>query len=140
MKIEQILQQDDSVRDIESLAIIHKGEVYTFFDKGNTRNVFVNDSKTKVIKLLINKRDKDFNLEEIEIYKDASDSVKEQMAYTSSDYDGYVVEQEFCLPVKYVKREMTIAQILFASSCRNEVGWTKDGRLVCFDLDEFKKY
>lgn len=27
----------------------------------------------------------------------------------------------------------------FAMSCRNEVGW-KDGELVCYDLDEFKKY
>ena len=30
--------------------------------------------------------------------------------------------------------------MLFADSCRGEVGWTKEGKLVCFDLDEYKKY
>jgi len=51
-----------------------------------------------------------------------------------------MVEQEFLTPIKFGGRRLSIPQKLFASKCRNEVGWTDDGRLVCFDLDEFKKY
>ncbi len=89
---------------------------------------------------LYNKRSKEYNEEEVEIYKNASDEHKNKMAKTSLTYDGFVVEQEFCNPIKFDDRKMTIAQNLFAKSCRMEVGWTQDGRLVCFDLDEYKKY
>lgn len=61
------------------------------------------------------------------------------MAETTLSLEGFI-EQEFCTPLKESDNVLTLKQILFASSCRNEVGWTKDNRLVCFDLDEFKKY
>lgn len=140
MKIETILQQDKIDKSIQGQVILYKGEAFTFYDCGLTRHVFVNDSKTKVIKILIDKDSIDYNRQEIEIYTKASPELKAQMAKTQSEYDGYVVEQEFCEPIKFNDRELTIQQIMFATSCRNEVGWNKDGQLVCFDLDEFKKY
>lgn len=140
MKIEQVIQMDRIDKSVTSQAIIYKGEVYTHFDSGLTRHVFVNPDKTKVIKLLIDKFSKEYNEEEVEIYKNASEETRKQMAETSTTYEGFVVEQEFCNPVKFDDRKLTIPQMLFASSCRNEVGWDKDGNLKCFDLDEFKKW
>ena len=138
-KIETILQQE--VRDdVKHDAIFHKGEVYTYFDEGLTRHVYANDSKTKVIKILIRKDCMDFNLEEAEIYENASEDVKKEMAETKLTLDGMLIEQEFCNPIKFDDRNLTIPEMLFASSCRDEVGWTKNGVLVCFDLDEYKKY
>lgn len=141
-KIEYIIQQDKVDSSITSQAILYKGEVFTYFDMGLTRYVFVNADKTKVIKILIEKSKygHDYNLEESEIYENASDEKKLQMAKTELAYDGYIIEQEFCNPIKMDDRKLSISQVLFAESCRNEVGWTLDGRLVCFDLDEYKKY
>ena len=127
-------------KSITSQAIIYKDEVYTYFDSGLTRHVFVNPDKTKVIKILIDKYSKEYNEEEVEIYKNASEEQRKEMAETSTTYDGFVVEQEFCSPIKFDDRKMNIPQMLFASSCRNEVGWDKDGKLKCFDLDEYKKW
>ena len=140
MKLEQIIKQDKIDSSITKQAIIYKGEAYTFFDTGLTRFVFTNKDKTKVIKLLIDKRGMDFNLEESYIYDNASDEKKLELAKTELTYNGSIIEQEFCNPIKFDDRKMTIPQMLFASSCRNEVGWTKEGKLVCFDLDEYKKY
>lgn len=140
MKIEHIIQQEQLTDAIKKQVILYKGEAYTYFDSGNTRHVFVNSDKTKVIKILVNKFHKEFNEEEVEIYRNATDEQKSQMADTKTKYNGFVVEQEFCNPIKWDDRELTIAQMLFAASCRDEVGWTYDGRLVCFDLDEYKKY
>lgn len=140
MRIEQIIQMDKIDKSVTSQAILYKGEAYTYFDSGLTRHVFVNADKTKVIKVLIDKHSKEYNEEEVEIYKNATDTQKAEMALTGTAYDGFVVEQEFCNPIKFDDRKMTMPQMLFASSCRNEVGWTLDGRLVCFDLDEYKKW
>jgi len=140
MKIEHIIQYEKRDYSVESQAILYKGEVFTYFDSGLTRHVFTNPDKTKVIKILINKHSKDYNLEEIEIYENADEATKNQMAKTVVTYDGHVVEQEFCNPIKFDERKLTISQTLFASSCRNEVGWDKNGKLVCFDLNEFKRY
>lgn len=140
MKIEQVIQMDKIDKSITSQAIIYKDEVYTYFDSGLTRHVFVNPDKTKVIKILIDKYSKEYNEEEVEIYLNASEERRKEMAKTSTTYDGFVVEQEYCNPIKFDDRKMTIPQMLFASSCRNEVGWDKDGNLKCFDLDEYKKW
>lgn len=140
MKIEQIIEMNTIDESIIDQVIIYKGEVYSYFDSGLTRYVFVNPDKTKVIKLLINKFSKEYNEEEIEIYKNASEEMRKEMAETVMNYDGLVVEQEFCSPIKFDNRTMTIPQMLFAGSCRNEVGWDKDGNLKCFDLDEYKKW
>jgi hypothetical protein len=141
MKIEHVIGEDKKISDsIKKQAIFYKGETYIYFDSGLTRYVFVNANKTKVIKILIDQRCKDYNEEEVNMYNNASDEQRDEMAKTVSTYDGYVVEQEFCNPIKWDEREMTIKQMKFAASCRQEVGWTADGRLVCFDLDEYKKW
>lgn len=140
MKIEHVIQQDKLDNSIQKQAILYKGEAYTYFDSGLTRHVFVNPDKTKVIKILVDKNHKDFNLDEINRYKNANAEARAQMAHTEITYDGFVVEQEFCNPIKFDDRKLTIAQIMFASSCRDEVGWNKAGKLVCFDLDEYKRY
>lgn len=137
-KIENIISIEKADPSVKNDAILYKGEVFTFFDSGLTRHVYVNDSKTKVIKVLIEKHSIDYNQVEVDVYNRASDETKKQLAETS--FDGYVIEQEYCNPIKMDERKMTIPQIMFASSCRNEVGWTADGRLVCFDLDEYKRY
>ena len=136
-KIEQIIQQDTRVAED---AIYYNNEVFTYFDEGLTRHVYTNDDKTKVIKVLINKDSYDYNKEEIDIYENANDEPKALMAETKLTLNGMVIEQEFCNPIKFDDRNTTIPEMLFASSCRDEVGWNKDGKLVCFDLNEFKKY
>lgn len=129
-------------RSIIDSPILYKGEAFTFFDSGLTRYVFANDDKTKVIKILIEKEVGrfDYNKEESEIYTNASDEKKAKLAKTELTYNGTIIEQEFCNPIKFDKRKLTLPQILFAGACRNEVGWTKEGNLVCFDLDEYMKY
>lgn len=140
MKIEQVVQMDKITKSITEQVILYKGEAFTFFDEGLTRYVFSNESKTKVIKVLQDDHSFDFNLEEFDIYNKALDEVKSLMAHTELTYNGTIIEQEFCNPIKFDDRKMNIPQILFASSCRNEVGWNKNGKLVCFDLNEFKRY
>lgn len=136
-KIETIIQQE--TRTVQD-AIFYNNEVFTYFDEGLTRHVYVNDDKTKVIKILINSDSFDFNKEESDIYDRVNDDVKSQMAETKLTLGGMIIEQEFCNPIKWDDRNMTIPEMLFASSCRDEVGWNKNDELVCFDLNEFKKY
>ena len=88
-KIETIIQQDTRV---SHEAIFYKGEVFTFFDSGLTRNVFTNDDKTLVIKVLIERQYKDYNLEEAEIYENASEEVRKEMAETKLVMDGFLIE------------------------------------------------
>lgn len=138
-KIETILQQEINSK-IKNDVILYKGELFTYFDCGLTRYVYANADKTKVIKLLISERGKDYNLEEFEIYEKASEEDKKQMVLTTLEYNGAVIEQEFCNPIKFDERPLTIQQMLFSSRCREEVGWNKDGELVCYDLNEFNNY
>lgn len=140
MKIEQIIKSNRLDESVKKDVIIYKGESFTFFDTGLTRFVFVNKSKTKVIKILINKRGPDYNQEEIDIYTNASDELKKQLAATELTYNGLIIEQEYVNPIKLDSRSLTIPQMMFAAGCRNEVGWDKEGNLKCFDLDEYKKY
>ncbi len=139
-KIENVIKLDRIDNSIKDDAILYKDEIFTYFDSGLTRHVFVNADKTKVIKLLINKDGSDFNSDEINIYNNASKKNKAEMAKTELTYGGLIIEQEYCNPIKLDKRKLTIGQMLFATSCRNEVGWTAEGKLVCFDLDEYKRY
>lgn len=126
-------------REEERKPILYKNELYHYYDEGLTRKVFVNEDQTKVIKLLIKEDCLNYNLEEFEIFDNAGD--KSQYAETKISEDKLIVEQEFVEPIKFSKRtDLSISDILFAQSCRNEVGFNKKGKLVCFDLSEFKKY
>jgi hypothetical protein len=138
MKIEQIITQKS--KDVKSNIVLYKGETFTYWDSGLTRHVFVNADKTKVIKFLVEERETDYNLEEFEKWERASVEDRTQLAETSLGMDGLVIEQEFCNPIKWDDRDMTMAQILFAKKCRHEVGWDKNGNLKCFDLSEYKLY
>lgn len=138
LKVQDIIEQEISLHNARSMAIMHQGEIFSYFDEGCTRFVFVNKDKSKVIKLLKKELGKDYNEEEAEIYANAKPEDKAQMAETTLQ-NGFI-EQKFCLPIKYGGKKLSIPQRLFAASCRNEVGWTEDDTLVCFDLDEYKKY
>lgn len=139
-RIETIIQQDKIDVSVQKQVILYKGEAYTYFDMGLTRYVFVNKDKTKVIKLLINKNSVDYNKEEVDVYNNATEEIKSDFAKTELTYNGLIIEQEFCNPIKFDDRKMTIPQMMFATSCRNEVGWNSKGKLVCFDLSEYKRY
>jgi hypothetical protein len=136
----EVTTTDHYVRVRADECILYKGEIFEYFDEGLTRMVYVNADKTKVIKLLIDKRGHDFNTEEFEIYENASEEKKAKLAHTEICESGFIIEQEFCNPIKLDDRDLTIPQMLFASACRNEVGWNSKGDLVCFDLDEYQKY
>jgi hypothetical protein len=138
MKIEQILEQKK--RDVTSDIVLYNGEAFAYWDSGLTRHVFVNADKTKVIKFLIEKDHKDYNLEEFEVWRKSSEENRTKLAKTSLELNGNVIEQEFCNPIKWDERKMSMKQILFAGRCRHEVGWDKDGNLKCFDLSEYKQY
>lgn len=125
-------------KDVKSSVIHHKGELYTYYDSGLSRHVFVNDDKTKVIKIPINPSSQFFNDEEYEVYLNASDTVKSKLVKT--EIHNGIIEQEYVTPIKYSDKKLSIPQIIFARSCRDEVGWDKEGNLVCFDLSEYKKY
>lgn len=136
----EIISQFRSRQDVQKQAIVFDNEVFTYFDEGLTRYVFVNEDKTRVIKILIDATMKDYNTEEAEIYDKASDKVRSEMAETRLVAGGLLIEQEFCNPIKFDDRELDLKQLQFASACRDEVGWDKDGNLVCFDLDEYRRY
>lgn len=137
INLHQISEQKISLEQAKTMCIMHEGQAFTYFDEGCTRFVYANEDRTKVIKL-----DKssysNFNETEAKIYDSAKPEVKKQMAKTKL-ING-LIEQEFCTPIKYGGKKLNIPQRLFAAKCRDEVGWTKEGDLVCFDLDEFLKY
>jgi hypothetical protein len=138
INIQQIIGNEVSVSDAKSMIIMHKGEAYTFFDEGCTRHVFVNKNDSKVIKILRRNYGLNYNEEEVKIYENASNGDKGQMTNTTI-FNG-IIEQDFCTPIKFGGKRLNANEKSFAKSCRDEVGWTEDGKLVCFDLDEFKKY
>ncbi len=127
-----------TLEQAKSAVLMYKGETFTFFDEGCTRYVYANKDNTKVIKILKNDVGLNYNQQEIDIYAKASEETKSQMVRT--ELVGGIIEQDFVTPIKFGGKKLTIPQRLFANSCRGEVGWTIDGNLVCFDLDEFKKY
>ena len=137
INIQSIIAKEVSIEDAKKMVILHKGETFSFFDEGCSRFVYTNADNTKVIKVL-KSQSTNFNQEEVRIYNEATDEEKSEMVETTM-YNG-IVEQAFCTPIKFGGKKLTSEQKQFALSCRNEVGWSEDGRLVCFDLDEYKKY
>jgi len=137
INIAEVSAQTISLDEAKSMVLFHKGESYEFFDEGCSRYTYANKQCTKVIKIEKNNL-QHFNNLEYEIYQNASEEVKLQMTETFL-VNGYI-EQEFVMPIKFAGKKLTIPERLFANSCRGEVGWTTDGRLLCFDLDEYKKY
>lgn len=137
VNIQSIIEKMIDLSQARTMLILHKGEVFEFFDEGCTRYVFVNKDNSKVVKIL-KENGFDFNKQELEIYTNASDEDKKQMAETL--LIGNIIEQKYYTPIKFGGKKLSIQQRLFASSCRNDVGWNDSGELVCFDLDEYKRY
>ena len=140
IQVQDVLEQKISLENARSMVLFHKGENFTYFDEGCTRYVYVNEDESKVIKIdkRLSQYDNKWNELENDIYKNANREDRELMVPTSI-HNG-LIEQDFVEPIKYGGKKLSIKQRQFAISCRNEVGWTEDGRLLCFDLDEFKKY
>lgn len=125
--------------------IIVNGEAFTYKASGLTRRVYANKDKTSVIKIPLKESYNYANKEEMQIYEDASEKVKPQMAETEMLPNGYI-KQEFLwtlddpLTDEMITRKITTEEIRFARSCRNDVGFDKNGAMKCHDLEEFKKY
>lgn len=134
--IEEIFK-NISYSQIENIVFFHEGEIYKYYDQGLSRYVFVNEEKTKVIKVQIHP-EMDDNEKEFNVYNKASEEDKEKMAHTK--LIGGLIEQEYVIPIKWAGKSLTEEQKKFALSCRKEVGFRKDGTLVCFDLSDYKKY
>ena len=139
IELNDIINRKTIIGDVKSTVVLYKGETYSYFDSGLTRHVFVNSEKTKVIKFVIESFSYDFNQEEFDVYKNSSEEAKKLMIPTTIG-EGGIIEQDYCNPIKFDKRKMSIPQMLFANSCRGKVGWNSQDELVCFDLSEFKKY
>ena len=133
----QELTEKHSLQQAQGTIIFHNNEYFKYWDEGCSRYVYVNEDRTKVIKIEKFQYGS-FNKEEAEVWNKASEENRELMV--EAKLIGNIIEQEFVLPIKFGGKRLNIEQRLFASSCRNEVGWTKDGKLKCFDLDEFKRY
>lgn len=118
--------------------IVFEEQTFEYWDEGVTRYVFKNADQSKVIKIPKNAGFRHFNPDEFERYENATEEDRDKMALTELR-DGVII-QEFVMPIKWGGKSLTIAQEFFARSCRNEVGWNSEGELVCFDLDEYKKY
>lgn len=118
--------------------IMYQDELFSYWDEGCSRYVFVNEAKTQVIKITKDEISGFFNDDEYQRYQEASEEDRDRMALTDLQ-DGIII-QEFCMPAKWAGVKLTVAQKLFSERCRNEVGWNAAGELVCFDLDEYMKY
>lgn len=136
---------DQLAREKDEDVIIVNGEAFTYKASGLTRRVYQNKDKTKVVKIALRTSYDTNNRQEFGIYKNASEKVKSQMAETKLLENGYI-EQEFLwtlddpLTDSMITREITVEEIRFARSCRNDVGFDKNGVMKCHDLEEYKKY
>lgn len=136
---------DQLSKEKDEDVIIVNGEVFTYKASGLTRRVYQNSDKTKVIKIALRTSYQNNNLEEVKIYENASQKAKSQMAETRLLDNGYV-EQEFLwtlddpLTDTMITREITVEEIRFARSCREDVGFDKNGVMKVYDLEEYKKY
>jgi hypothetical protein len=126
-RIEQIL--DVNVATVESTAdvILVNGEAFTFKSSGLTRRVFVNKDKTLIVKVPITIYDQAHNDMEAELWQEADEETRSQLAETQRLPNGYIL-QEFLQTLdddtteEWLGRPMTMAEIRFATSCRNDVG------------------
>ncbi len=145
MNIEKIIQADKDSLENNADIIIVNGEAFTFKNSGLTRRVFVNADKSKVVKVLVKGNSKDYNKEEIECWNGASDTVKKELAETELLDNGYIMQEYLHTlddpeTANWLGRSLTMKEIRLAGSCRNDVGFDKDGNMKCFDLHEYKQY
>lgn len=144
-KIEQIVNVNTATVESKADVILVNGEAFTYKNSGLTRRVFVNKDKTLIVKVPITVEDQRHNDKEAELWAEANDETRSQLAETQKLSNGYIL-QEFLQTLDdettegWLNRPMTMSEIRFATSCRNEVGYDTNGKLKCYDYDEFKKY
>jgi len=144
-KIEQIINVNQATVESTADVIFVNGEAYTFKNTGLTRRVFVNKEKTLVIKVPTQTHFQIHNDNEAKLWAEASDEIRLQLAETKQLSNGYILQEYLhTLDDKdteaWLGRSMKMSEIRFATSCRNDVGYDDEGRLKCYDYDEFKKY
>lgn len=136
---------DRITQEKDSDVIIVNGEAFTYKASGLTRRVYSNKDKTFVIKIPLKESYSYANKEEVEIYKQAEEKVKIKMAKTEILPNGYI-KQEFLwtlddpLTDEMITKDISLEEIRFARSCRNDVGFDKNGVMKCHDLEEYRKY
>jgi len=144
-KIEQIVNVNTATVESKADVILVNGEAFTYKNSGLTRRVFVNKDKTLIVKVPINVEYQVHNDNEAELWLEADDETRSQLAETKRLSNGYIL-QEFLQTLddetteEWLNRPMSMSEIRFATSCRNEVGYDTNGKLKCYDYDEFKKY
>lgn len=144
-KIEQIINVSTATVETKADVIIVNGEAFTYKNSGLTRRVFVNKSKTLVIKVPVEKDYQKHNDNEAELWITSSETNKAQLAETKRLDNGYIL-QEYLQTLDddetedIIGRPLTMEEIAFASSCRDDVGFDSNGVLKCYDYDEFKKW
>lgn len=145
MKIEYNIDYEQFSQENQADAVIVNGEVFTYKNSGLTRRVFVNADKTKVVKIPVHANSFHFNTQEIDAWNDASEEVKKELAETQILENGYII-QEYLHTFddkdtgEWLGRDLTMKELRFGKSCRDDVGFDKDGNLKCFDLHEYKLY
>lgn len=144
-KIEQIIDVNTASVVSKADVILVNGKVFTYKNTGLTRRVFVNEDKTLIVKVPITRHDQKHNDNEAELWNTLSVDDRKQLAETQRLSNGYIL-QEYLHTLddtdteEWLGRPMTMPEILFAGSCRNDVGFDSNGVLKCYDYDEFKKY
>jgi len=145
MNIEHNINFEQYSQENDADAIMVNNEMFTFKATGLTRRVFVNADKTKVIKVPVKLDTFHYNDEEIKCWNNASDEKRLELASTKILDNGYI-EQEFLHTLddptteEWLGRGLKQKEMRFATSCRDDVGFDKDGNLKCFDLHEYKLY
>lgn len=135
-----------TVNEVKADAVVWNNEVWKFHATGLTRRVFVNEDRTKVIKVPVQRYDYNHNANEAESWKKMSEDKKKEFAECEILPNGWLM-MEFLTTLndpdvfeKWGHRELTTEEMQFAASCRNEVGFDSDGNLKCFDYDEYRRY
>lgn len=144
-KIEQLINVNTATVESKADVIIVNGEAFTYKNTGLTRRVFENKEKTLIIKVPIHTYDQRHNDKEAELWEEADEETRSQLAETKRLANGFIL-QEYLHTLDdtdtkdWLNRPMTMVEIRFATSCRNEVGYDANGTLKCYDYDEFKAY
>lgn len=147
MKVEQVMVSEVvTVNQVAEDAVMFDNKVYLYHNQGLTRKVFANKEKTKVIKVPVSKRDYEYNKSEAEWWASASEEQRKTMTPCRLLSNGWL-EMDFLYTLndpetqnKFGHIELTMEEIQFATSCRNEVGFDAEGKLRCYDFDEYRKY
>lgn len=144
-KIEHVIDVNQAKVETQADMILVDGAIFTFKNTGLTRRVFVNEEKGIVVKVPVSEYDQKYNNMEAEMWEELNDEDRSKFAETKLLSNGYIIQEylhtlDDLKTLEWLGRDMTMAEIRFAQSCRNEVGFDEEGNLKCYDFDEYKKY